>query len=776
MKNLFGLIRLVTLIIVAHLFVSLSFAEKTSTIPKEKFHLYLLVGQSNMAGRGKVEAQDKKPHARVLMLTKENRWTPAVAPLHFDKPFAGTGIGRTFGIRIAENNPDVTLGLIPCAAGGSPISTWEPGGYHGQTKSHPWDDAIKRAKLAMRDGVLKGILWHQGESDSQKGLAEIYEKKLHELVVRFRKELNAPEVPFLAGQMGQFAERPWSDDKKVVDAAHRNLPNKVKRTAFVSSDDLGHKGDKVHFSAAAFRELGERYANAYLKEFATFKQSKQTKANRPNILFAIADDWGFGHAGAYGCNWVRTPSFDRVARDGILFKRAYTPNAKCAPSRAIILTGRYSWQLEQAANHMNVFPAKFGGFVETLEANGYFTGYTGKGWGPGIANDAEGKRRLITGRSFAKRKAKPPARGISNNDYSSNFSDFLSAVPEGKSWCFWYGTTEPHRGYEYGNGVKNGKKLSDVDRVPAFWPDNETIRNDMLDYSMEVEHYDMHLGRILAALKESGQLDDTLVIATSDHGMPFPRCKGQAYEYSNHIPMAAMWSKGINGKGRIVEDYVSFADLAPTFLEVAGVKTPAPIMQPITGRSLTDVFDSPESGQVITERDHVLIGKERHDVGRPANGGYPIRGIVKGDKLYIRNYETNRWPGGNPETGYLNCDGSPTKTILLNQRREGTPKFWQMNFGKRPTEELYDLKADPDCVKNLAEDQVHLKLKYKLSNQMEEELTEQGDPRQSGNGKIFDSYPFVGNWNNFFENFTSGKKTPGTGWVNASDYEKTPLD
>jgi hypothetical protein len=136
MKNLFGLIRLVTLIIVAHLFVSLSFAEKTSTRPKEKFHLYLLVGQSNMAGRGKVEAQDKKPHPRVLMLTKENRWTPAVAPLHFDKPFAGTGIGRTFGIRIAENNPDVTVGLIPCAAGGSPISTWEPGGYHGQTKSH----------------------------------------------------------------------------------------------------------------------------------------------------------------------------------------------------------------------------------------------------------------------------------------------------------------------------------------------------------------------------------------------------------------------------------------------------------------------------------------------------------------------------------------------------------------------------------------------------------------------------------------------------------------
>ncbi|MBC8347059.1 MAG: sulfatase-like hydrolase/transferase [Verrucomicrobia bacterium] len=531
----------------------------------------------------------------------------------------------------------------------------------------------------------------------------------------------------------------------------------------------------MHFSAAAFRALGERYAKAYLEHFAS-PTPTSVPAKRPNILFAIADDWGFGHAGAYGCNWVRTPSFDRVARDGILFKRAYTPNAKCAPSRAVILTGRYSWQLEQAANHMNVFPAKFGGFMETLEANDYFTGYTGKGWGPGIANNAAGKRRLITGRSFAKRKAKPPARGISNNDYSANFSDFLAEAPEDKPWCFWYGTTEPHRGYEYGNGVKSGKKLSDVDRVPAFWPDNETIRNDMLDYSMEVEHYDMHLGRILAALKESGQLDDTLVFATSDHGMPFPRCKGQAYDSSNHIPMAAMWSQGINGKGRIVEDYVSFADLAPTFLTGAGIKNPPPIMQPMTGRSLTDVFDSPKSGQVIADRDHVLIGKERHDVGRPANGGYPIRGIVKGDKLYIRNYETGRWPAGNPETGYLNCDGSPTKTVLLDQRREGNPKFWQMNFGKRPTDELYDLKGDPDCVKNLAEDQAHLELRYKLSNQMEKELTEQGDPRQSGNGKIFDTYPFVGNWNNFFEKFTSGKKTPGTGWVKASDYEQAPLD
>jgi len=743
-------------------------------VAKEKFHLYLLAGQSNMAGRGKVEPQDKKPHARVFMFTKENEWKPAVAPLHFDKPFAGTGLGRTFGIRVAESSPEVVVGLIPCAAGGSPIKSWEPGGYHGQTKSHPWDDAIRRTKLAMKDGVLKGILWHQGESDSREGLAEIHEAKLHDLIERFRKEFDAPDLPFIAGQMGQFKERPWSDAKKQVDAAHRSLPDKVAQTAFVSSDGLEHKGDKVHFSAASFRELGERYAKAYLQRFSPTPPRDSPK--RPNILFAIADDWGFGHAGAYDCKWVRTPSFDRIARQGLLFNRAYTPNAKCAPCRAIILTGRYSWQLEQAANHMNYFPSKFGGFVETLGKNGYYTGYTGKGWGPGIANDANGKRRALTGRLFGKRKAKPPAGGFSNNDYAGNFKDFLESAPKDKPWCFWYGTTEPHRGYQYGNGVRNGKKLSDVDRVPAYWPDNETIRNDMLDYSMEVEHYDLHLGRILDALEKSGQLEKTLVIATSDHGMPFPRCKGQAYDSSNHIPMAAMWPKGINGKGRVVEDYVSFADLAPTFLEVAGVSKIAPFMQPMIGRSLTDVFKSGKSGQVTPNRDHVLIGKERHDVGRPKNGGYPIRGIVKGDKLYIRNYEPDRWPAGNPETGYLNCDGSPTKTVLLEQRRKGNPKFWQMNFGKRTAEELYDLKTDPDCVKNLAGNKAFEQLKQSLQTQMAQALKEQGDPRQLGKGEVFDNYPFVGNWNDFYEKYTSGKSAPRTGWVNSGDYEKKPLD
>mgnify|MGYP001586183868 CR=1 FL=1 len=187
--------------------------------------------------------------------------------MHFDKPVAGVGLGKTFGIQVAKANPGITVGLIPCAVGGSPIDTWQPGVLYPATKSYPWDNALKRATLALEAGTLKGILWHQGESDSTAELALNYEAKLHDLIARLRKELHAPSVPFIAGQMGQFADSPWSDEKKLVDKAHQDLPLKMPNTAFVTSRGLQHKGDKVHFDAASYREFGRRYAEAYLKLF-----------------------------------------------------------------------------------------------------------------------------------------------------------------------------------------------------------------------------------------------------------------------------------------------------------------------------------------------------------------------------------------------------------------------------------------------------------------------------------------------------------------------------
>lgn len=505
--------------------------------------------------------------------------------------------------------------------------------------------------------------------------------------------------------------------------------------------------------------------------------AQPARPQRPNILLAIADDWSFGHASAYGCKWTKTPGFDRVAREGLLFMRAYTPNAKCAPSRACLLTGRNSWQLEEACNHICFFPTKFKTYAEALAEHGYFVGKTTKGWGPGVANDDAGQPRQMAGQGFERRKAEPPAKGISNSDYAGNFADFLSAVPAGTSWCFWYGSVEPHRGYEFGSGVaKGGKQLSDIERVPGYWPDNETIRNDMLDYGFEIEHFDRHLVKMLALMEERGQLDNTLVVVTSDHGMPFPRAKGNAYEASNHVPLAIMWKGRIEQPGRVVGDYVSFVDLAPTLIEAAGLAWNDTGLQTTAGRSLSDIFRSQPSG--APARDHVLIGQERHDIGRPHDWGYPIRGIVKNDMLYLHNFEPARWPACNPETGYLNCDGSPTKSVVLDGRTKSMQGqlLWQLCFGKRPSEELYDVKRDPDCLHNLASDPQHQSLKKQLHDQLITELKAQDDPRMFGRGGVFEAFPYAdAGLRNFYDRYLAGEKLTA-GWVNASDFAPAPLD
>ncbi len=491
-------------------------------------------------------------------------------------------------------------------------------------------------------------------------------------------------------------------------------------------------------------------------------------AAKPNILFAIADDWG-PHASAYGTRWVRTPAFDRVAKEGLLFKNAYTPNAKCAPSRACILTGRNSWQLKEAANHICYFPPEFKGWGEVLTENGWNVGYTMKGWGPGVANDAEGKPRQMTGTPWNKKKAKPPTPDIGNNDYAGNFSDFLDAVPGEQPWCFWYGAVEPHRGYEFGSGIKKGgKKLSDIDRVPDYWPDNEVIRNDMLDYAFEVEHFDRHLGRMIADLEKRGMLENTLIVVTADHGMPFPRSKGNANVQANHVPFAVMWPRGIANVGRVIDDFISFVDLAPTFVEVAGLKWRDTGMPETSGRSLTDLFFNKPRHL----RDHVLLGKERTDVGRPNDEGYPIRAIVKHDSVLIENFEPGRWPGGNPETGYMDCDAGATKSFIIDAHRKNPQDaFWKLCFGLRPEIEFYDLKADPDFVQNLPSDPRVARMR----DQLHEELKTQGDPRMEGKGEVFDKYEHASKANvGFYEKFMRGEPVKA-GWISPTDIEPKPV-
>lgn len=236
-------------------------------IPPPGLHLFLLAGQSNMAGRDTVEAQDRVTHPRIWMLNANDEWVPAVDPVQFDKPdIVGVGPGRSFALALVEADPDLYIGLVPAAHGGSPLTAWQPGAYFDQTDSHPWDEAVRRTRLALRAGILCGILWHQGEADSHPGLSEVYAEKLHDLITRFRTEFDAPDLPFIAGQMGQWPEAPNNEHRQRVDHVHRSLPEQVPHTAFVSAAGLTPKeNDIYHFDAASARKLGRRYAEAYLE-------------------------------------------------------------------------------------------------------------------------------------------------------------------------------------------------------------------------------------------------------------------------------------------------------------------------------------------------------------------------------------------------------------------------------------------------------------------------------------------------------------------------------
>ncbi len=448
----------------------------------------------------------------------------------------------------------------------------------------------------------------------------------------------------------------------------------------------------------------------------------------PNVLFIIADDASRSFGEAYGCDWVKTPNIDRLAKKGLVFDNAYTPTSKCAPSRAAIITGRNPWQLEEAANHQPYFSAKFMAFSEALSRAGITTGGAGKTWGPGDAKNADGSPR-----NFALGSGGKGEGGV-----GAGFASFLKSKPKGQTSFYWFGSKNPHRPYKLDAGIGAGKKTEEIDHVPGYWPDNDEVRRDMLDYATEVEAYDAEVGELIAALEASGEAANTLVIVTSDHGMPFPRVKGHINDEANHIPLIAYWPAGIVNSGRRVPDLVSFIDLAPTFLELFGVDGAVLGMAAITGRSFTDLL----RGEPKKDRSFVIIGRERNDVdarpGSVAGLGYPVRAIRQGELLYIHNFESDRWPCGNPDLGLKDTDASPTKALI--EAAGQSDAFWQHAFGKRPEEQFFDLASDPDCVKNLASDPAYSAKMTALRDKLMAELTLQKDPRVLGQGAIFDQY------------------------------------
>ena len=488
-----------------------------------------------------------------------------------------------------------------------------------------------------------------------------------------------------------------------------------------------------------------------LKNNSDKQTKKKVEVKQPNILFAISDDQSYPHASAYGCKFVNTPAFDRVASEGVLFNNAFSASPGCAPSRAALLTGKNDWQIEQAGTHASSFPLKYTVYPDILESAGYFVGYTRKGWGPGNW-EISGRTRNPAGNPFNSETLEPPFNGIANNDYSANFAEFLGQRPEGQPFCFWYGASEPHRVFEKGSGLKSGKRLEDVD-VPDFLPDTKEVRSDLLDYAVEIEWFDKHLGEMIQMLEVAGELDNTIVVVTSDNGMAFPRAKANLYEYGIHVPMAIMWGDRI-AAGQVIDEPVNLIDLAPTYLAVAeNGKHQLTSKYPMEGRNLLPVLLGEDDWEDSLKRKEVYAARERHSSSRWNNLTYPQRAVRTDSFLYIRNFKPERWPAGAPQKyesegelgpmhgGYHDIDACPTLDFLIENREEpGVSKYFHLAVDKRPGEELFDIINDPGCLNNLV---IHPNYAATLNVYREKlggYLMKTGDPRVTGNGDIYETY------------------------------------
>ena len=316
----------------------------------------------------------------------------------------------------------------------------------------------------------------------------------------------------------------------------------------------------------------------------------------------------------------------------------------------------------------------------------------------------------------------------------------------GKPFCYWLGSSDPHRGYAKGSGVKSGMDLSKI-KLFAHFPDSNEVRSDVADYYFEVQRFDSLVGDAIKVLEESGELDNTIVVMTGDHGMPFPRCKSNNYDSGARVPLVIRWPSKVKA-GTVVNDFVSLVDVAPTFYQAADLDVPSNV----SGRSLLSLL----VGKDKSDRSYVLHGKERHVPGQEGQdmGGYPTRAIRTHDFLYLHNFRPDRWPAGTPHyqkaaikgAWLSDCDNGPTKTYMVENRDKDAHHrgLYELAFGKRPATELYDLKKDPDQLVNIAADSAYAETVKKLKAHLFAELKKTNDPRVTGKGPDFDKFPYLG--------------------------------
>lgn len=498
--------------------------------------------------------------------------------------------------------------------------------------------------------------------------------------------------------------------------------------------------------------------------------------SRRNILLVFADDWG-RYAGAYAKadgkpsinDVIKTPNVDKVASEGVLFRNAFVNAPSCTPCRSSLLSGRYFFQTGQAAilNGARWDPA-IPSFPLMLLEKGYHIGKTFKVWSPGTPADAP-----FGGQKYAYEKAgKLPnhfssavtsmvgegksldaAKNAVLGQVRDNFDSFLADAKPGQPWLYFFGPTNTHRKWVKGSG----KALWGIEpetlkgRLPAFYPDVSEVREDVADYLGECQAVDAYVGVLIERLKETGQLENTVIVISGDHGIPGVP-SGKCNLYDNGTAVSLVVRMPGTKPGRIVDDLVRLPDLAPTFMELGGAETPSGLY----GRSLMPLLQSEKSGVIDPGRDWVVLGRERHvDVAREGNLPYPMRGLRTKEFLYIRNFEPERFPLGDApkvsETSaplsqelendtyaaFADMDASPTKAWLVAHRNltEWRP-YYDRCFGKRPAEELYDLERDPDQIHNVAAQAGYARAKAELSSRLMGMLKAAGDPR------LAESVPF----------------------------------
>lgn len=447
---------------------------------------------------------------------------------------------------------------------------------------------------------------------------------------------------------------------------------------------------------------------------------------RPNILILLADNWAWPHASAAGDPVVKTPNFDRVASEGVLFTNTYCQVPSCSPARAVLLTGQACHRLRDAANLWGSWPGSLWTYPELLEDEGYAAGYEGKGWGPGVIFQKSGARRNRnpSGRKFA------------------SFAAFLDAIPEDQPFVYWMGSHNPHQPWTAQNEFFKGLDASKV-KVPAYLPDTPEIRKTILDYYAEVQQFDHEAGLLLDELAKRKLEENTLVIILGDNGWQTPRGLANVYDAGTRTPMAIRWpGRGATGEKR--DQFVSFEDIAPTLLEAAGLEK----HKAMTGRSLLPLL---KDQNVPDWREAIYLERERHANVRDGDLSYPCRAIRTKSHLYVWNLEPERWPAGDPEMHFAvgpfgDVDNTKFKSYILEHRQDPqVAPFFDLGFAKRPEHELYDLSSDPDQVRNIAADPTNQKRVQSLQDRVKRWMKETGDPRFKNPGDdVFTNYQYFG--------------------------------